>query len=293
MPCEVFLSKTFSQRTPLFQIPIWLNAKSVYFLLKITCFYRLTEITPEPTVGWDFETTGGVNTETRYEIDTPLQTGNYISITLAWDRIVEFDNDQGAADRYDVHDTFEAYGADKLEDVVNDLGIFLVEQGEDFSEAFSLNAYSDGEVEQGTGYNLEHLFYEIPTTGEYDIVIPHFDDSKAMPLPPQDYALAWWYGLAPALPTSVAGDFNGDGNVNAADLVQWQGDFGINGESDADNDGDSDGADFLAWQRNFGVTALASSTAVPEPATWLLLSIGFCVVPHRYRSASRNNVLIS
>ena len=40
-------------------------------------------------------------------------------------------------------------------------------------------------------------------------------------------------------------DFDEDGDVDAADLAQWQGDLGLNGDSDADGDGDSDGAIFL------------------------------------------------
>ena len=66
--------------------------------------------------------------------------------------------------------------------------------------------------------------------------------------------------------------------MDAADLAQWEGDFGINNDSDADEDGDSDGADFLAWQQNFGTGS--SLSAVPEPATWLLLLFGALLVPH-------------
>ena len=45
--------------------------------------------------------------------------------------------------------------------------------------------------------------------------------------------------------------------------------YGVNALADADRDGDSDGADFLTWQRQFGAGAqpLASSQAIPEPAT--------------------------
>ncbi|MBN1854503.1 MAG: DNRLRE domain-containing protein, partial [Pirellulales bacterium] len=59
----------------------------------------------------------------------------------------------------------------------------------------------------------------------------------------------------------AAGDFNRDGNVDGQDLAQWDGDFGVNGESDSDGDGDSDGNDFLAWQRNFGSTSPSGSAA--------------------------------
>lgn len=72
-------------------------------------------------------------------------------------------------------------------------------------------------------------------------------------------------------------DFDGDGDVDAADLSQWQGDYGLNGDSDFDNDGDSDGADFLGWQKNYtGPTASVAS--VPEPQSLCLLLLGLPVL---------------
>ena len=83
------------------------------------------------------------------------------------------------------------------------------------------------------------------------------------------------------------GDLNGDGLVNSADLTIFDGP-GLAG--DFDGDGDVDGNDFLVWQRDLGVGALAdwqnnygagsplsaSAQAVPEPgvASMLLLSCG-------------------
>lgn len=71
-----------------------------------------------------------------------------------------------------------------------------------------------------------------------------------------------WETITPAIP----GDFTGNGAVDLPDLIQWRGDYGVNGESDADNDADSDGTDFLIWQRNWG-TGLPNAVAVPEPTT--------------------------
>lgn len=60
-------------------------------------------------------------------------------------------------------------------------------------------------------------------------------------------------------------DFDNDGDVDNADLTQWQSDFGLNDQSDADGDGDSDGDDLLIWQRQFGRSATPpASTTVPE-----------------------------
>lgn len=87
------------------------------------------------------------------------------------------------------------------------------------------------------------------------------------------------------VPTLPA-DFNRDGAVDAADLTQWQGDFGFNGESDADNDGDSDGADFLAWQRQLGAAAPGVSAPAPEPTTSMLAvvaAVSICQIGGRMR----------
>ncbi|MCA9258445.1 MAG: LamG domain-containing protein [Planctomycetales bacterium] len=59
----------------------------------------------------------------------------------------------------------------------------------------------------------------------------------------------------------VAGDFNGDGQVDGVDFLLWQRQFG---ES-------LDAQDYAAWEAAFGEpSGQASSTAVPEPSAWLL-----------------------
>lgn len=76
--------------------------------------------------------------------------------------------------------------------------------------------------------------------------------------------------------TAIPGDFNADGMVDAADLAQWQGDFGVDGGSDANLDGESDGADFLIWQQNFGAPAVAAAShAVPEPTALALSCLAY------------------
>jgi len=73
---------------------------------------------------------------------------------------------------------------------------------------------------------------------------------------------------------SIPGDFDGNGFVDGLDLAEWGQGFGAgSGDGDADGDGDVDGADFLVWQRAFtGSSPLSASSAVPEPATLLLIS---------------------
>ena len=78
------------------------------------------------------------------------------------------------------------------------------------------------------------------------------------------------------VPEIFLADFNSDGDINGNDLVQWQGDFGLNGSSDSDHDNDSDGQDFLAWQRGVGLGSshVLISNPVPEPTTVCMLAIG-------------------
>jgi len=83
------------------------------------------------------------------------------------------------------------------------------------------------------------------------------------------------------LTINTPGDFDGDHDVDGDDLTQWEGDYGINGDSDANLDGKSDGLDFLAWQQQLGngVSPLGGSQTVPEPTSLALAVLGclaFC-----------------
>ncbi len=94
---------------------------------------------------------------------------------------------------------------------------------------------------------------------------------------PFSYALTF---NVSAINGPVPGDFNGDGAVDAADLAQWQADFGLSGGSDADGDGDTDGDDFLIWQQN--LSAPSGGSGVPEPATlWLAAACGTAMLGRR------------
>jgi T5SS/PEP-CTERM-associated repeat protein len=91
--------------------------------------------------------------------------------------------------------------------------------------------------------------------------------------------------LSNFLPAFTA-DFDLDGDVDGDDLVEWQGDFSLNGGSDADGDNDSDGADFLAWQRQLGsgVPSAAIAATVPEPgAACLAVAAALALATHSKR----------
>jgi hypothetical protein len=70
----------------------------------------------------------------------------------------------------------------------------------------------------------------------------------------------------------IPGDFNGDGQVDDADLAQWESDFGTT----------LDGADLLVWQANYG-TGVAAAGAVPEPTAAALAGLVLALSAARRR----------
>lgn len=68
---------------------------------------------------------------------------------------------------------------------------------------------------------------------------------------------------------SDAGDFDGDGFVDGADLLVWQREFGshANSVADADGSGSVDASDLAVWQQRFGDGGGSPSATgkIPEP----------------------------
>jgi hypothetical protein len=69
-------------------------------------------------------------------------------------------------------------------------------------------------------------------------------------------------------------DFDQDGDVDGADLLQWQRGVGVGTTQvagDADGDGSVDGDDLAIWKSQFaGAGTASAATAVPEPAGWIV-----------------------
>ncbi len=89
-----------------------------------------------------------------------------------------------------------------------------------------------------------------------------------------------------AAPT-LAGDFNGDGMVDAADYTVWRDNLGAGTEASLNGNGDGldgvDAGDYALWVANFGNTSSSSSNAaaVPEPSASIMLLAGLLLCKRR------------
>ncbi|WP_145060116.1 metallophosphoesterase [Adhaeretor mobilis] len=127
--------------------------------------------------------------------------------------------------------------------------------------------YFDGSI---TAPNNNLLSYE-PTLS--DTFLINSVDASGLIL--EDSSFSWAFisfddPIAPA--TGPSADFDGDGDVDDADLLQWKSSYGVDALADADSDGDSDGQDFLAWQRQY-TGSLTVATTVVEPSSLTLLAL--------------------
>jgi hypothetical protein len=75
-------------------------------------------------------------------------------------------------------------------------------------------------------------------------------------------------------------DFNEDGVIDGQDLAEWTTGFGAAGsathmQGDADGDANVEGADFLIWQRQFGLSVGSGDVvqSIPEPASGWLVAV--------------------
>jgi beta-lactamase superfamily II metal-dependent hydrolase len=94
--------------------------------------------------------------------------------------------------------------------------------------------------------------------------------------------------------STMAGDYNGDGTVDAADYVLWRSTLDTSVVPGRGADGNANGTidegDYALWQARFGntVPALGTSTAVPEPAALPLALLAISLGLVRWRRNARD-----
>ncbi len=160
------------------------------------------------------------------------------------------------------------------------------------------SAFSDGAIgstqvaAQWQIFNGSTLVYDTgtDTTNLLELTVPAgkmtFGNTYTWKVRYEDNYSGWSSYSAPTSLSTIAalaGDYNHDGAVDAADYAIWRADPASNGAADGYN----------AWGANFGTTgsgtALLSaetSTAIPEPATLLHIILLAGIVPTTRRRAA-------
>lgn len=213
-----------------------------------------------PSVGWDYGFTVDVDDIQTYALSQALPMNQYVSITLAWDRDVVFDNDVNGDGNYDDGDAFLEFS------VPTDLNLYLVPAGMGIAQAVAKSIATDTSV--------EHIFAQIGTPGMYEIWVEQAGGSL---FGGQNYALAWW---TKAIPSSF-GDYSGNGTVGPEDYTIWKTNFGTtNAAADGNGNGIVDAADYTVWRDHQGQVLRGSGSlaSVPEPSSVCLLLAGLLLV---------------
>ncbi len=121
-------------------------------------------------IGWNYGAIAA-KTSQNYSLDKPLTKDSFVSITLAWDRLVEL-NDTNKNEQYDIGESFRDRG-------LNNLDVHLVSLDNN-QTVCSSNSDVD---------SVEHIFCKVPKTGRYQI---HVNHRQQVNQPQQQYGIAWW-----------------------------------------------------------------------------------------------------
>jgi hypothetical protein len=152
-----------------------------------------------------------------------------------------------------------------------------------------------GDVILGGELSVSTLAGFSPTAGDHWPIISAGSIAGEFPLITPGYSVQQhgnqvllYFGVAAPI---LAGDFNGDATVDAADYVVWR--VAMTGGTVLRNEtaslGIVDQADYDAWRANYGAAGSQSSQSeaatVPEPACRFLLLSGWLAYPWVYRVA--------
>jgi subtilisin family serine protease len=201
-----------------------------------------------PLIGWDYDEVDDLAVQNKYVFNQPLAADSYVSLTLAWDREWFLDElEQPIDGEYAPGDQF-------INDFFEDLNLYLLPAG-----ATNVNqaiAESTSDVQ-----NVEHIFAQIPTTGNYEFWVTIPDEFIAE----EDYAIAWW-AAGVSNPDPSAGDYDGNGTVGPEDYLVWKSNFGTtNPDVDGNGDGLVNAADYVHWRNILVASGTATSSVVPVP----------------------------
>ena len=181
-----------------------------------------------------------------------------------------------------------------LHEILHAIGIGPSTSWKDLTSGTTWNG-TEVQVIIGSGANLvhaddSHIASSVMSTRISDgmpqevVMDPNITEGTRKELTVLDLAFLRDIGYQTIIPTFPP-DYDGDNDVDAADLAFWQTWYGMGGTADADDDGDTDGADFLVWQRAYTGPLVAVATAsVPEPSTAVLLLTVLVAARLRFRT---------
>ncbi len=155
-----------------------------------------------PTIGWNMGSLGGgTGVYTKYVVGQPLQQGSYLALTLTWDRAVSLIDDTswwwnnvrgGRIGQFDA----DALGSeDFTAGSLDNLDLYLLPRG---ATSVAQAIWSS----RSTQYNVEHVFTQIPATGQYEFWVRRAGTSAGA----TPFAVAWWGDPAPSDATGSVGD---------------------------------------------------------------------------------------
>ncbi|HLP88484.1 MAG TPA: S8 family serine peptidase [Nostocaceae cyanobacterium] len=124
-------------------------------------------------LGWDYSSVNAGST-VDYKLAQSLKANSFVSLTLAWDRLVEL-KDKNNNNLYDVGEEFSDRG-------LNNLDLYLVKLDGSKSETVACSSVSAVD-------SVEHIFCPVPKDGNYTIRVKF---SQQINEATQPYALAWW-----------------------------------------------------------------------------------------------------
>lgn len=214
--------------------------------------------TPVGSYGWDYRTVTSAN-DRLYEFEIPEgSTATELSIALAWN--------------VEVNPSISSQTLANLSLTLRDSTNAIVDQ-------------SNSSVD-----NLEHIYIGAnqgvtqlgPGTYTLEVATENFIS--------RDYGLAWRLST---LFDDPSADFDEDGDIDGADFLTWQQNYGtllgaLHGDGDADGDGDVDKADLAIFETDYGPTGLVANLfGVPEPGSLVLAATASAVLLLRWRFSSR------
>jgi hypothetical protein len=128
---------------------------------------------PVPPVGWDYRSVE-VSSFKDYVLEKPLKKKSFVSLTLAWNRLVELEETK-KNNTFEVGDSFRDRG-------LNTLDLYLMPANENDTSKSTCASISDVD-------SVQHIFCPVPAAGRYKIRVQY---RKQVNEPSQPYALAWW-----------------------------------------------------------------------------------------------------